>query len=327
MAFRFLLSLIITVTLSPGLFASELSDRMTFWRQQAFYCSPGSTARFPSKEEPPGVCDDGDMTLFNGLLCAAGEPAGCDGVKRAQDGAGRWWRSPRRIGMEYPSTDVSFSPDHTRGVLLYAATTGDAAALERYGDWIENNRPCLVPNPFGGCAVLGWPRLCRDDQVDKRCTFRPWTCVSFALASTRLSAPRLDVCGRVLRQLKIEVSNFFDKAEMYATGSALVNDPGFPMHLAAVDLFLLTKLNADPNIIKLAAQILVVREPKNPFFQFLAGAPAADVTDLVLDLCPSPEKPSARRFQWAWEREASEEAWLDSMYWDCIFMGRLLGES
>ncbi len=71
----------------PSVNASEpLESRLAFWRAQAFKCRvPGSEITFPSRptgsESQP--CDDGDMTLFNGLLCAAGEEDGCKAVADA----------------------------------------------------------------------------------------------------------------------------------------------------------------------------------------------------------------------------------------------------
>jgi hypothetical protein len=100
----------------------DLAARDAFWRQKAFLCAAAPPA-FPSKEivGQPQDCDDGDMTLFNGLLCAAGESVGCDAVARSQGVDGRWWRSPRRIGWEAPSHDVSFSPDNTSSALKFCS--------------------------------------------------------------------------------------------------------------------------------------------------------------------------------------------------------------
>src|SRR4051794_20855639 len=98
-------SLIVVIIVSVFICASsrisktdELSDRLLFWEPpHAFLCSDHGI-RFPSKwtSNDPSSCDDGDMTLFNGLLCAAGDRRGCDGVSNAQDAGGRFWRSPRR---------------------------------------------------------------------------------------------------------------------------------------------------------------------------------------------------------------------------------------
>ena len=69
--------------------ADELTDRMVFWESMAFSC-PDTGIPFPSKEKQPAnadptLCEDGDMTLFNGLFCAAGDERGCVGVRNAQD--------------------------------------------------------------------------------------------------------------------------------------------------------------------------------------------------------------------------------------------------
>jgi hypothetical protein len=96
------------------------------------------------------------------------------------------------------------------------------------------------------------------------------------------------------------------------------------MHLAAVEIFLLELSGLASQSTRLGAQFLALREPRNPFFVFLAEGKTQRVINLVLDLCPSPQKPSLDKTQWAWERAASDQAWLHSMYWDCIFMGNLL---
>jgi hypothetical protein len=131
-----LLTLLALVLLQAKLivYADELTNRDAYWRQNAFSCSV-NVPSFPSKEilGHPQDCDDGDMTLFNGLLCAAGESGGCDAVAHSQGTDGRWWRSPRRIGWGSPDHDVSFSPDQSVGVLLYALHTGDRG---RFSKWL-----------------------------------------------------------------------------------------------------------------------------------------------------------------------------------------------
>ena len=46
--------------------------------------------------DPDDICNDGDQTTYNGLLCASGEDAGCRAVAQAQDSQGHWFRSPHR---------------------------------------------------------------------------------------------------------------------------------------------------------------------------------------------------------------------------------------
>ena len=56
-------------------FAGGLSEALRWWEPpQAFLCA-ATTGDFPSKfsSSDPSNCDDGDMTLFNGLLCQAGD--------------------------------------------------------------------------------------------------------------------------------------------------------------------------------------------------------------------------------------------------------------
>src|SRR5580704_13417762 len=127
--------------------SSPLSDAMAWWQQptQAPLCHLPNVD-FPTKYSAtdPMNCDDGDMTLFNGMLCSSGDRRGCDGVRLAQGSDGRWWRSPRRIGWTWPSYDVSFSPDQALGVMLYTAKSRDVAAFDRWVQWIADNRPCII---------------------------------------------------------------------------------------------------------------------------------------------------------------------------------------
>ena len=90
------------------------------WRMLGDTCRiPGTVNYFPSKGRRPTDdstltdaeklekkfdpqsfnCDDGDMTMFNGLLCASGEKSGCAAVQSAQDPSGRFYRSPHQKGV------------------------------------------------------------------------------------------------------------------------------------------------------------------------------------------------------------------------------------
>ncbi|MBM4252869.1 MAG: hypothetical protein FJ146_12930, partial [Deltaproteobacteria bacterium] len=141
---------------------SSVEESRAHWRSLAPTC-----AGYPSKAD----CDDGDMTLFGGLICAGGESAGCALVRDAQGPEGQWWRSPRRAGGNLGQPN-SFSRDMAMGVLLYLATTRDTAAAERWLTWIHANRSCSVTGPRGKCVVPGVHRFCRDDK-DYRCLMTP----------------------------------------------------------------------------------------------------------------------------------------------------------
>src|SRR4051812_26493414 len=83
---------------------ADFNSAKEFWLAKKFTCK-SDAGDFPSKgADGPDACDDGDMTLFNGLLCLAGveevdrdgkkQFIGCDAVRKSQGSDGRWWRSP-----------------------------------------------------------------------------------------------------------------------------------------------------------------------------------------------------------------------------------------
>ena len=321
-----------TVTLALATFlarssASPLTDALAWWEPpQAFLCSAAKTGAFPSKYSAtdPDHCDDGDMTLFNGLLCKGGDRRGCDGVRLAQGPDGEWWRSPRRIGWtsnSHPGADVSFSPDQALGVMLYVAVSKDVNAFDRWLKWLDENRPCLVK--VGSlCLQKGWVRFCTDD-ADKRCTARPGDCAFLEATGTFLASSAGDICTRILKELHLP-SNWLPSVPTQVLGSASANTPGYPLHLAAVQLLLARTLEIKDPMLTSAGQILAAKQSENPFFQYLANGSSPQVTALVLKLCPSQARPSVDRNQWSWERDQTDKAWLNSMYWDCIFLGKLL---
>lgn len=179
------------------------------WNASAYRCVAPDGLLFPSKMEGNSknlkytLCDDGDMTLFNGILCYSGVGIGCESVKRSQTSNGRFWRSPLRAqnnnlhfedGDPYTSDygrDKSFSPDMETGVLLWAMKTkndpGTRAALDSWFAWMSNNRPCMATRPIfdypcptrdyplrmcrtgGGCILRNLPRYCEHEN----CTMRP----------------------------------------------------------------------------------------------------------------------------------------------------------
>lgn len=276
-----------------------------YWEGMAPSCE-GS----PSKAD----CDDGDMVLFGGLLCASGDARGCDLVRRSQDGDGRWWRSPRRAPGNVGQGN-SFSRDMALGAMLYLATTRDTAAAENWLDWIEDHRPCIQWKPFGqGCLIRGAHRFCTDDS-DNRCTLTP---------------ANWGVLGRVFQHLGLSRNREMRQYED-ADGDALWvkaerADPGYELHLAGAEVLLKAKMDASRAPREKAANFLATRQSGNPFFRYLKEGATAAVQRQVLSLCPSHQAPNGgNRRQWAWERDTAEQAWKDSAGWDCLFMGNLTG--
>ena len=235
-------------------------EKKSFWEDFAFYCE----GDFPSKRHGDGTCDDGDATLFNGLLCAAGDERGCDGVRDAQDSDGRWWRSPRRRRGEGRKAHNSFSRDMSMGVLLYLAATEDRTAAEKWLRWIEKNRPCSVRNPVtGGCTIRGAERFCRNEK-GQTCTL--------SLASW------LNM-GHVWRFLGLPLHSkmrgaLADTADRTVVEEAKRTPPGYQLHLKGVASYLRQLLGIKHTQRKALNEVLMSKQRANPFFRYLAHGPS-----------------------------------------------------
>lgn len=265
---------------------------------------------YPSKEH----CDDGDMTLFGGLLCASGEPLGCASVRASQGANGRFWRSPRRVDGNLGGRK-SFSRDMSMGVLLYLATTKDREAATRWLNWIDSNRPCTLKKPWGGgCLVRGPHRVCRDDE-NATCTITPGLWALMGKVWDHLGLRRHS-------EMRRWAATDTDMASLEAT----FTEPGYELHLKGVAIYLKELLGVQRTWRVDTASDISERQPNNPFFHYLAERDPAFVTALVLDQCPAPGTRPERLFQWSWERADASEAYLESMGWECLFMRNLLTE-
>lgn len=312
------------------------------WRSNAPLC-----AGAPSSDK----CEDGDMTLFSGLLCASGEAIGCASVKAAQGADGRWHRSPRLKQNPALRPTNSFSWDMALGVQLYAATTSDKVALEHWLQWVEAARPCLTESPaLNGktyCLVRGWPRWCPDDD-EKGCTARPQDLATLIVtidklgvkipspAETKLPGGAADLVLAPLIAASREANAAFSLEKLLPLARGLQptivlldsagNRPGYSRHLAGVEVLLLRRLGAGSETVDRAAAILIGHEPDNPFFKYLAGKSADDISGRLLAVGPNDAAslPSDKA-DWAWQRETKEEAWKKSNLWDFVFMGNLVG--
>lgn len=293
------------------------ADTLAYWRLKAPTCTAPDGFVFPSKMHATGECDDGDMTLFAGLLCAAGEAIGCETVKRAYDSSGKWFRSPRRAQSNNLGQPNSFSPDMALGAQLYLAVTKDKDGGNKWLAWMNRVRPCLIGSGEG-CFQSPLLRFCTDD-TEKGCTVRPG------------DAAMLDVTARSvpLTLPTTDMDNLFKQAGinrldlLWASGQ--VNKPGFSQHLVGVEVLLLRRLGYSDARIDTTAFTLANKQPRNPFFAYLKEGRSDRVLQLTLTACPAVGAAVAdEKVQWAWERADSDEAWRNSMLWDCIFMARLL---
>ena len=281
---------------------------------------------FPSKggEEPTQPCDDGDMTLFNGLLCSAGFTEGCDAVANSQDStSGRWYRSPRRRLLGPAGTANSFSPDMAIGVyhwLVSNPTSENKRKFEQWLEWLAKNKRCLNDD----CSRQ-WPRFCPDDDVDQLgaeygCTMRPGDLATLGIVAGTLGIVVKDA------QIKSLSEKWKDSAITLAWVSAHTNEVGYSLHLSASVLFLYKRLGLVDAALSDAIESLYGRQPMNPFFAYLAGEKASAIS-LAVGECPANQQavpPLGQRFQWSWERADSDKAWKKTMLWDCLFMSAKL---
>lgn len=277
---------------------------------------------FPSKVHADGTCDDGDMTLFNGLLCSVSIDEGCSGLLNAQiDDTGEWLRSPRYVSDRNLHPKDSFSPDMALGVQVASVKKNAApypTRVKLWLDWIEANRPCEVGNE-PNCAVRGWPRFCRDDS-EKGCTLRPGDIGQLAQTVTFLKLAAPPTLDYLFKQ-----AGGADRRDQFLYVDSNVNDLGFSLHLTGVGIYIARLQGDNSPLIQAAADKLAERQPKNPFFLYLSKGPTDAVKQRVLDTCPvTAAGVNPERDQWTWERADNAGAAQHSMVWECLFMARLL---
>lgn len=289
--------------------SSSLASAATLTPRQYWESIAPACDGYPSKAD----CDDGDMVLFGGLLCATGDFRGCALVRDSQDANGRWWRSPRR-NPGNTGQNKSFSRDMSLGVMLYLWKTHDGDAAAAWMDWIQSNRPCLQRKPNGDCLIRGAHRFCTD-EVDQSCTLTPANWGNLGRVWQYLGLSRTSE----MRQYEdADGDALWQKAENTAVG--------YELHLAAVEVFLKAKMDQSRAPRERAARALATRQSENPFYLFLRDGVTSDVTRRLLSYCPSATAPnSGSRRQWSWERDTAEQAWRNTAGWDCIFLANLTG--
>lgn len=115
-------------------------------------------------------------------------------------------------------------------------------------------------------------------------------------------------------------------SQLEKTISARVNDRGYSRHNALVGIMMLEDWGLGRKWMNAEARRVAKDEPLNPFFQFVAYRKESRQRMLadILEECPAESSDKRRlRRQWSWERDTSKREWLDTMYWDCSFVGRM----
>jgi hypothetical protein len=136
--------------------------------------------------------------------------------------------------------------------------------------------------------------------------------------------------GQLFKHLGLPETSEMTNAQIFGVDQASINlesdfaAEGFPLHLVAVELRLRQLTNNFTSALQQAANNVLQRQPNNPFYEYVAHGKTTRAAQLALDKCPH-NKP-AHADQWAWQRDETEQAWLESCGWDCIFVMNLLTE-
>lgn len=306
--------------------SAELASRVEKWERNALTCIAGPY-KFPSKQtgEVSQPCDDGDMTLFNGLLCTAGDKRGCDGVRDALDPAtGLWHRSPRiRLVGKNDRGNADSSPDMALGIQLYLVATKDSERALKWLTWINSNYICV---PSANLCLLKIPKFCPTDD----CVIRPQDATVLA-ATVDYMQKFANLPALPNGPLRGTLGTFSGYAAIAQDLVASSTDAGYPTHLIAVSILLQRRLGSVDPLLQSAASTIAQRNPGNAFFSWLAGNSRDQVLAETLARCPAdPSKLVQPLFQWQWERDNKRNpnsglyAWEQSSLWDCIFMAKLL---
>lgn len=300
--------------------AEALKAKAEGWQSFGFTCPAGYPAKPSNDSEQP--CDDGDSVIFNGLLCYSGNQTACQAVGDSQDSDGRWWRSPRRAAGEGRVAKTSFSRDQLIGVIFYLFTlykTEPEEARQRatnWHSWIKANGDAVCTESSTTCAAapLNWTLIAR----------------LFDHMKLPLDSNLKNYLGTESNQIIVTVIQF-------------LTDAGFELHNYSASALAFAEMGFGKSVVPWANAITKVKGMEdNPFIELAGkmicagdcGANKAldsksldQIANRVMELCPDPAQTTSNRSQWGWERATSEQAWQNSMGWDCVFMANLLAKA
>lgn len=265
----------------------KLKENIKEW---VLYCESGIACGENDDHQP----ESGDSMLWGGLLCLSGDNDQCDATKASQDPqTGALYRNPTGSrGINDSSRDMLL------GFLAYLAATKDQEAANLLLAYIESNSYKLCTN-----------------ASDNRCSVPP-----------TISSPLWGTMKGVWLYIGLNPTSAMNKGDVGS--SSIVNlesqfsTEGYPLHLIGVEILVKQFTDRYSYGLSLASSNLLKREPNNPFFEYLAKGKTSRAAQLVLEKCPTTGDHLKK--QWAWQRTESEQAWLQSKGWDCIFLIDLL---
>lgn len=313
---------------------SKANDRFIAVRDFALEKQMNTVGEFkyPAGYHGGTTLEDADMTIFGGILCASGDPRGCDSIEHSFANH-RFYRSPRRTG-EVDGDEATFSGDQMKGVFHYFASkkaTADKSyaqkkqMLSEYLEFIRDN-PTDVPSGGEDSKNRGRGSFVLDSGYSSCDTYKPnFTCLLGGADwhILEILAHKYDLERKLPADLKAIKKRYAFSYDAVLWESMVTNS-GYRLHLVANTIWILKRLGVrDPRFEK-ALKIMAVRQPENPFLRYLAVGPDREgqrITDRECKLAPN----RAPGGDWAWQSADAEKKWETSMVWDCVVMYRLLG--
>jgi hypothetical protein len=344
--------------LSSSSFADDLSASYRYWESKRFVCNVGagpSQSSFPSSRYAPDVaatnypCQEADMLLFLGLLCASGDQRGCDGVSDAQrisgqGTVGEWYRSPyQRMNPGNWGGGAQISPDHVLGIELYLIAKHDVTRANLWLRYLDRINKCALVDLDDNCRDPTPPRFtaegCTSGLVTN-CTIRPgdaailYETMLYLKSQGLEELPKSSRLGTYLRLMDNAITR---NQKLYDCLSGLASDPGYPTHLGAATVYLMRLMGKHDFDSIIDGLLSHTWNTGNVFLEYLHDP--SNVTDLrqhLIQSCPIQtndfhltdaweKRKTPASDTWHWQNANTDADWVHSNYWDCIFAAHLLG--
>ena len=257
---------------------------------------------------------DGDSCLFTGLMSTVLFPSddkwALKAILECQAADGLFYRSPRKRW----AYEKGFSRDMSLGVLCAMVDVDfDAGTAQRWLDYIDHSRPCLVKKPKwagGGCAIRSPVyKYCTEDDDRANITPAAWA-----------------MMGRVWQfrgWRKHSEMNSWDKAD----GDVAVQESqdcelGYQLHLKAVQAYIKYLIGQSREYSVKIGEICWSRQPDNLFYEFLARRYfTLDMIDRYLAMADIVDGTHLSN-EWMWEKSVINPH--ESSGWCMLFLGKLI---
>lgn len=269
------------------------ADAMKEWLPQ---CAMPGILPFPASETILGgdVCAlDGDAMKENGLLCLSGYAPACAAVYYSIDTETRIpYRSPYFRSIKDDRNE--FSRDQLIGLLAYVAKQRDGATAGIVLSFIKSNGLRLCKNP-----------------TDNKCDMTPAMWGLFYDVYTYLGMEP---------SANMKAFKGSDSSLLYA--QSFTCNLGFECELIASQILIKQFVGRYLSSDKATMKVLLGRQPDNPYFRLLyEGRTESMLIDA--DRQMPGQRPNIRK-QWSIQRDTAEQAYLESMGWEFIFLRNLI---